>query len=86
MGDKINTRVLQPKMTKGYNTGNWGLHAYIVRHGALLSKILPELETMKDTIDLMFAQNYEKWNIYAVQPDIIKLNREESGKSTIQNM
>ena len=86
IGDAIHTRVMRPRITKGYNTGNWGTHAYIVRHGALHGKILPGLEWMTDAIDTMFSQNYEKWNVYAVQPNLVRLNAEESQKSTIQTM
>jgi hypothetical protein len=81
----VNRRVMRPAAGE-YNTGNWGLHAYIVRHGALRDKILPDIAWMRDSIDTMLSQFYDKWNVYAIQPDLLKLNKEESQKSTIQTM
>ena len=66
--------------------GNWGTHAYIIRHGALKDKVLPWLTYMIDAIDLQLNIKFDEWNVYSIQPDIIKLNKKQAQKSTIQTM
>jgi len=65
--------------------GNWGTHAYIVKHSSLKSKILPWLEYMIDAIDLQLNIKYDDWNVYAFDPAILKLGL-AAKKSTIQTM
>jgi GR25 family glycosyltransferase involved in LPS biosynthesis len=65
--------------------GNWGTHAYIVRHGSLKTKILPWLKYMIDSIDLQFNIKFDEWNVYAFAPSIVHLG-EAAKKSTIQTM
>ena len=64
--------------------GNWGTHAYLVRHGAIKTKILPWLRYMVDAIDEQYKMKFNEWNVYAVVPGIIKLNEVLSNDSTIQ--
>ena len=66
--------------------GNWGTHAYIFRHGALKDKVLPWLNYMIDALDLQLNIKFDDWNVYSIQPDIIKLNKKLAKKSTIQTM
>jgi len=66
--------------------GNWGTHAYLIRHGALKEKVLPWLTYMIDAIDLQLNIKFDEWNVYSIQPDIIKLNKKQAKKSTIQTM
>ena len=66
------------------SSGNWGTHAYIVRHGALRSKILPALERMFEAVDGQFNSFFDAWNVYAVQPNLVDLDKEL--ESTIQTM
>jgi len=66
--------------------GNWGTHAYLVKHKSLKEKILPWLKYMIDALDLQYNIKFDEWNVYSIQPDIIKLNKTQSAKSTIQTM
>jgi len=66
------------------NNGNWGTHAYIVRHGALRSKVVPSLERMFDAVDVQFNTFFDAWNVYAVEPKLVLLD--DTLESTIQTM
>ena len=66
--------------------GNWGTHAYLVKHKSLKEKVLPWLSYMIDALDLHLNIKFNEWNVYAIQPDIIKLNKKQAAKSTIQTM
>jgi GR25 family glycosyltransferase involved in LPS biosynthesis len=68
--------------------GNWGTHAYIVRHGSIKKKILPWLAHMMDAIDEQYNRKFSTWNVYAVVPGIISLDPVLScaEKSSIQQM
>jgi len=56
--------------------GNYGTHAYLVRHGAIRTKILPWLRHMVDTIDRQYNYKFNEWNVYAVHPTPIVINEE----------
>jgi len=64
--------------------GNYGTHAYLVRHGAIRTKILPWLRHMVDTIDRQYNYKFDEWNVYAVDPTRININ--ETLGSSIQAM
>ena len=70
------------------SNGNWGTHAYLVRHGSIKKKILPWLAHMIDAIDEQYNRKFSTWNVYAVVPGIIKLDPALScpEKSSIQQM
>jgi hypothetical protein len=68
----------------GISGGNWGTHAYIVRHGALKTKIIPWMKYMIDTIDEHYKLKFNEWNVYAAVPGIIKLNETQAANSSIQ--
>jgi GR25 family glycosyltransferase involved in LPS biosynthesis len=65
--------------------GNWGTHAYMVRHRALKTKILPWLAWMVDALDLQLNIKFDEWNVYALDPSIVRLGL-AAKKSTIQTM
>ena len=67
-----------------HEKGNWGTHAYLVRHGSIKSKISPWLSHMVDTIDEQYKIKFNEWNVYAVVPGIMPLNEVLSNDSTIQ--
>lgn len=66
--------------------GNWGTHAYLVRHGSIAQKLLPALEWMTDAIDEQYNQYFSEWNVYAVDPNIIPINAEMSEKSSLKQI
>ena len=71
------------KMRTTYNKGNWGAHAYLVRHGALKTKILPSINRMTDEIDVHYDIMSDHWNIYICDPPTIRYNDELAAKSNI---
>jgi len=83
VGEKIDTHVMKLKYKMGEDGGNWGTHAYLVKHSSI-KKILRWLDYMIDAIDEQFKMKFNEWNVYAVVPGIITLNEEESAISSIQ--
>lgn len=71
------------KMKTTYNKGNWGAHAYLVRHGALKTKILPSIKYMTNEIDVHYDMMADHWNIYICDPPTIRYNDELAAKSNI---
>ncbi len=63
--------------------GNWGTYAYAVRHGSLLTKILPCLEFFRDPIDNQYDQCFDNLNAYAATPNILNADSEFQEKSSI---
>lgn len=66
------------------STGNWGTHGYLVRHGALRTKILPQLRFMFEAVDGQLNAFFDEWNCYAIAPQLITVDK--SLESTIQKM
>jgi GR25 family glycosyltransferase involved in LPS biosynthesis len=66
------------------DTGNWGTQAYIVRHGSLQSRILPEIRYMESEIDVQLNNHADFLNIYIFQPSLLRLNTKFSETSTIE--
>ena len=85
VGEQISPNILKLKHALN-DEGNWGTHGYLVRHGALKTKVLPWFNYMIDSIDLQLNIKFDTWNVYSIQPDIIKLNKKQASKSTIQTM
>lgn len=83
VGELVNSNVMKLKTIP---SGNWGTHAYLVRHGSIKSKILPWLKYMIDHIDQQYKMKFDTWNCYAIVPSVISLNQEISEHSSIQNM
>ena len=81
VGTKIHPYIYRAAKGHGY----WGTHSYMVRHGALKSKILPDMEWMTDAIDEQYKQYFHKWNVYLIDPSIITLNEKLSENSSIQS-
>ena len=71
------------KMRTTYNKGNWGAHAYLVRHGSLKTKILPSIEFMTNEIDVHYDMMADRWNIYICDPPVLQYNGELAAKSSI---
>lgn len=63
--------------------GNWGTYAYVVRHGSLESKILPFFKYYLNPFDVQISQAFTAWNVYAVQPVIVKAESEFQDASSI---
>ena len=81
LGKPIAPRVLRARTAHG--DGNWGTHAYMVRHSSIKTKILPWLSHMVDAIDEQYNLKLGDWNVYVVQPAIITLNEEMSKNSSL---
>ena len=60
---------------------NLGAFCYVVRHGALRTKILPWLQYMMDAYDDQLALKYGEWESYGIKPNIVELNKEVSASS-----
>ena len=74
------------KMKTTYNKGNWGAHAYLVRHGALKTKILPSIKRMTDEINVHYDMMADHWNIYICDPPTVRYNDKLAAKSSINNV
>jgi GR25 family glycosyltransferase involved in LPS biosynthesis len=84
VGKMVASNVMKLEYKMGIAGGNWGTHAYIVRHGALKTKIIPWMKYMIDTIDEHYKLKFNEWNVYAAVPGIIKLNEAQAANSSIQ--
>lgn len=67
------------------NAGNWGTHAYMVKHSSL-PKILNWLTFMIDAIDGQLNMKFDTWNVYCTIPFIINLDPVLSADSSITKM
>ena len=84
VGKPVAPQVMKLMNKPGKEIGNWGTHAYVVRHSSIKEKILPWLTYMIDAIDEQYKMKFGEWKVYAVVPGIIPLNRELSDDSSIQ--
>jgi GR25 family glycosyltransferase involved in LPS biosynthesis len=84
VGDRISKNVLKLK-NQIVNSGNWGTHAYIVRHKSV-NKVLGWLKYMIDSVDCQFNMMFDIWNVYCTSPFIILLNDEMAKDSSIVKM
>lgn len=73
-GRSLGNNIMKLRYKIGPGAGNWGTHAYIVRHGSIKKKILPWLSHMIDAIDEQYKRKFNTWNVYAVVPGIITLD------------
>lgn len=74
------------KLLKGVSTndtGNWGCHAYMVRHGALAGRILPRIKYMSHEIDTQLNHYFDDLNVYLMDPPIIHVNKALAANSSI---
>lgn len=76
-------RKLETKVGGG---GNWGTHAYLVRHGSIATKLLPWFSYMIDAIDEQYNMKFSDWNVYAVDPTIINPKPEFSEQSSLKKI
>ncbi len=84
-GEEISPGILKLKSLP-LGGGNWGTHAYLVRHGSIQTKLLPALRWMSDAIDEQYNQYFSEWNVYAVVPAIIGLKEEMSQNSSLKKI
>ena len=84
VGHYVDKNIMKLEYKIGDDSGNWGTHAYIVKHSSIREKILPWLEYMVDALDEQYKMKFDEWNVYAVVPGIIPLNEEQSADSSIQ--
>ena len=67
------------------DSGNWGTHAYIVKHGSIKKRILPTLRFMTHEIDVQLNLHFDKLNVYCIYPNLLILHPELSKESSIEN-
>lgn len=65
---------------------NLGAFAYVVRHGAIKTKILPSLKYMVDAYDEHINLHFNDWNVYLLNPGIIEMNDELQNESAINGI
>jgi len=82
-GTKLSNEVYKLK-TDLSKRSNLGTFCYIVRHGALKTKILPWLKYMIDAYDEQLAMKYVSWESYAIKPNLVDF--EESYESSVNLM
>jgi len=70
----------------GEKAPNVGTFAYVVRHGAIKTKILPWLRYMFDAVDEQYVHKFDEWNVYGVEPNMIKVNDELQKASSINEI
>ena len=64
--------------------GNWGMHAYLVRHGSLKSRILPKIQYLSHELDIQMNMHFDAMNVYFVYPNLLRLNEAQSSISSIE--
>jgi GR25 family glycosyltransferase involved in LPS biosynthesis len=84
IGDLISPNVMKLR-DPIKNKGNWGTHAYVVKHSSL-PKILSWLAFMIDAIDGQYNMKFDSWNVYCAMPFVINLDPVLSADSSITKM
>lgn len=69
-GDRINENVVRWSVPTEHYGGNYGTHAYIVRHG-VIHEILEKLEFMNAAIDVQYSQILRNYKAYIVDPPLV---------------
>jgi len=82
VGHRLGGRILKAYVKEDTH-GNWGTHAYLVRHGSI-PKILDTLRTMSNPIDVQYNINFDRLNVYIIDPSLLHLNSTLSANSSIQ--
>lgn len=82
IGDRLNGRILKARVKEDTH-GNWGTHAYLVRHGSI-PKILDTLRNMSNPIDVQYNFHFDRLNVYIIDPSLLRLNSSLSANSAIQ--
>lgn len=85
VGKPIAPGIVKLRTSRG-GEGNWGTHAYMVRHSSIQSKILPFLELMNDAIDEQYNLKFDAWNVYALTPGLIAPHETHSKNSSLLKM
>jgi GR25 family glycosyltransferase involved in LPS biosynthesis len=81
VGTKIREHILQLHHSIR-NTGNWGTHAYMVKHSSI-PKLLKWLQYMIDSIDCQYNIMFDEWKVYCVTPFLIQLDEDLASNSSI---
>lgn len=68
-----------------YGRGNAGMYAYVVRHGALQTKILPRLQQFTNAIDMQLSAMFDVLDVYAVMPAWVDARSPLQDKSSIDS-
>jgi GR25 family glycosyltransferase involved in LPS biosynthesis len=68
-GDKISPNVMRWRNDKP--AGNWGTHAYLVRHG-VIPHILKQLKFYNSPIDVQYYRMLGDLHIYIIDPPLVK--------------
>ena len=63
------------KINNTYKDNSFGNWAYIVRNKTLKKKFLPHLKKMHTAIDIQYNMFADKANMYAIFPNVTKLNK-----------
>jgi GR25 family glycosyltransferase involved in LPS biosynthesis len=83
IASKITDSLYKLKSYELYGKGNFGTFAYAVRHGSLHTKILPFFTHYLNAVDVQMNQGFDKWNVYAIQPNVIVAESEHQENSSI---
>lgn len=83
VGAQVSPHLVRLRSESPDARGNWGTYAYVVRHGSLDSKILPFFKYYLNPFDVQISQAFDDWNVYAVQPVIVKAESEFQDASSI---
>jgi len=68
--------------TLNTDSGNWGTHAYMVRHGAI-PRILHKLQHMTNEIDLQYNSMFDTLHAYVLIPQPIEVYMPLAVKSSV---
>ena len=71
-------------VTSHTDSGNWGTHAYIVKHGSIPT-ILSKLRFMTHEIDVQYNLYFDELNVFVIYPNILRLHPELSMVSSIES-
>ena len=80
-----NGKPIDGKLLRGVKAekGNWGTHAYMVKHSSLKNRILPKLRHMSHEIDVQLNMYFNDLNVYIMSPEILHVNEDIAAKSNI---
>ena len=70
----------------GDRAPNVGTFAYVVRHGAIKTKILPWLRYIFDAIDEQYVHKFDEWNVYGIEPKMVIVNSELNSESSVDEI
>ena len=80
---KVSDHIVKLQSHTLYGQGNFGTYGYAVRHGSLHTKILPFFTHFTNAIDVQLNQAFDRWNVYAIQPNVVSAESDHQAKSSI---